>query len=93
VDGSERRGTASANLLHPRRLERTSWSAERDPLLGEGAAFGHRFERALATEIDEYEQRPARAERDARCSFDKRASSLAGSSRLLRTSESRLGDR
>jgi hypothetical protein len=38
---------------------------------------------------DEYEQRPVRdAGRDARCSFDNRASSPAGSSRRLRTRNS-----
>jgi hypothetical protein len=41
---------------------------------------------AWANASDDYEQRPARdAGRDARCSFDKRASSPAGSSRPLGT--------
>ena len=53
-------------------------------LLGRGAVLVHRLARRLAAELDEYEQQPARdAERDARCSFDERAFSPAGSSGLL----------
>jgi hypothetical protein len=59
-------------------------------LFGKGAVLAHRFERPLAAELDEYEQQPTRdAERDARCSFDKPASSPAGSSRLLGTKRRR----
>jgi hypothetical protein len=60
-------------------------------LLGKGAVLTQRVAGPLAAELDEYEQRPARdAGRDARCSFDKRASSPAGSSRLLGTRSKRL---
>jgi hypothetical protein len=68
----------------------TSRSRQRRTLLLRGRRDGGvRIDRAV--ELDEYEQRPARDPgRDARCSFDKRASSPAGSSRLLGTSFDRL---
>jgi hypothetical protein len=59
-------------------------------LLAKGAALAHPLARPRAAESDEYEQQPTcDAERDARCSFDKRASSPAGSSRLLGRRNSR----
>jgi hypothetical protein len=46
----------------------------------------------LAAPLDEYEQRPPRdVGRDARCSFDRRASSPAGSFRTLRTNSGSAG--
>jgi hypothetical protein len=53
-------------------------------LLGKGAVLAHRSARPLSAESDEYEQQPMHdTGRDARCSFDKRASSPSGRSRLL----------
>ena len=63
-------------------------------LLGKRPVLAHMFPSPLAAELDEYEQRSARdAERDARCSSEKRVSSPAGSSRLLGTKLERVAGR
>jgi hypothetical protein len=90
-DDDSIRETASARArLSPRSPWTNQERRGRRLLLGKGAVLGHRLAHPLAAESDEYEQQPARdAGRDARCSFDKRASSPAGSSRLLGRTRSR----
>jgi hypothetical protein len=82
---------ARRNTERDRRIPTTSVSAGRDCCsVTKPAVCRGSIEAPLAIELDETEQRPARdAERDARCCSDMRASSPAGSSRLLGTTNER----
>ena len=63
-------------------------------LLGEGAVLVHRLARPLAAELDEDEQQPMHdTGRDARCSFDRRASSRSGVTSARETQSSALAPR